>query len=649
MDLSVIIVNYNVKHFLEQCLISALKASKTLSCEIIVVDNHSLDGSVEMVKQRFSQVQLIESKVNLGFSKGNNLGISKAKGEFILLLNPDTLVEEDTFEKVVEFMRNHEDAGGLGVKMIDGRGQFLPESKRGLPTPMVAFYKMFGLARLFPKSTVFGQYHLTYLSANRIHKVDILSGAFMLLRKSVIDQIGMLDETFFMYGEDIDLSYRIKLAGYENYYFPETQIIHYKGESTKKSSVNYVFVFYRAMVIFANKHFSKNHAMAFGFLINLAIYFRASITLVGNLFKQGYLALMDAFITLVGLFIVLQLYQGYSEVLIPTELSQVFFPLFTLIWLLSIWLNGGYDKPVLIKNFVSGTFIGLVLILLLYAVLPETMRFSRAVVLMSGLSTLVLGIGLRYALHWARFAGFVLGSSTNKRLAIVGSETEIRRVENLLAQTRIQSQFVAHVSVEVNQPVSDFFIGHMNQLREICEIFRIDEVIFCADNISSASIINQMGELDNHRLDFKIAPPDSLFVIGSNSINTSGELYSVLNINSIKKAKNQRMKRVFDVLAALLIILLFPLVLLFHKNGIRAISNSFSVLIGAKSWIGYTSKGKNLYDLPAIKKGVLELDAGHAQLNESELARLNIMYAKDYQVWNDVQLFWRNLSKIGVH
>jgi GT2 family glycosyltransferase len=254
MDLSVIIVNYNVKYFLEQCLQSVRIAMKGVEGEVFVVDNSSVDGSVALVQKKFPEVKLLKNDKNLGFSKANNQAISQAKGEYILLLNPDTLVEEDTLKKCIDYMDANEKTGALGVKMIDGKGNFLPESKRGLPTPKVAFYKIFCLSKLFPRSKKFGKYHLTYLNKNEIHDVDVLSGAFMMLRKTVIDEIGMLDETFFMYGEDIDLSYRIKKAGYQNVYFPKTRIIHYKGESTKKNSINYVYVFYNAMIIFAKKH-----------------------------------------------------------------------------------------------------------------------------------------------------------------------------------------------------------------------------------------------------------------------------------------------------------------------------------------------------------------------------------------------------------
>ena len=234
MKLSVIIVNYNVKHFLEQCLHSVRKAAAGLACEVFVVDNNSVDGSVKMVGQKFPEAHLIANHENVGFSKANNQAIRLSKGEYVLLLNPDTVVEDDTFGKIIGFMDQHKDAGGLGVKMVDGKGNFLPESKRGLPTSTVAFYKIFGLSRLFPKSKTFGQYHLSYLDKDKIHEVDILSGAFMLLRRSALDKTGLLDESYFMYGEDIDLSYRIIKAGYKNYYYPETRIIITRAKAQKR-------------------------------------------------------------------------------------------------------------------------------------------------------------------------------------------------------------------------------------------------------------------------------------------------------------------------------------------------------------------------------------------------------------------------------
>ena len=195
-----------------------------------------------MLNNEFPYINLIVNNENVGFAKANNQAIKRAKGKYILLLNPDTIIQENTLNETINFFEEHPDAGGLGVKMFDGNGNFLPESKRSLPDPSIAFYKIFGLSRLFPKSKKFGQYHLNYMDENEICEIDVISGAFFMTRKVVIDKIGMLDESFFMYGEDIDLSYRIQTSGYKNFYFPKTSIIHYKGESTKKTSVNYIAV-----------------------------------------------------------------------------------------------------------------------------------------------------------------------------------------------------------------------------------------------------------------------------------------------------------------------------------------------------------------------------------------------------------------------
>ena len=278
MRLSVVIVNYNVRYFLEQALGSVRRAMQGIDGEVWVVDNHSADDSVRMVRERFPEVKLIANTDNPGFAVANNQAIRQCAGEYVLMLNPDTLVEEDTFRKCLAFMDAHPEAGALGCKLIDGSGKFLPESKRGFPTPWVAFCKTFGLSTVFPKSKLFNRYHLGYLP---------------FMRKSALDRSGLLDEAFFMYGEDIDLSYRIQQAGYKNYYFPETRIIHYKGESTKKGSLNYVRTFYQAMIIFARKHFSGKGAGLFIFMLHGAIWFRAGLTLFRNFIGRAWLLLLD--------------------------------------------------------------------------------------------------------------------------------------------------------------------------------------------------------------------------------------------------------------------------------------------------------------------------------------------------------------------
>ncbi len=292
---SIIIVNYRVKFFLEQTIRSAQEAIAGLGGdgEIIVVDNASGDDSMQFVKSRFGNaVQYIENTDNVGFARANNQAIAIAKGEFTLILNPDTIIGCDTLSKSIEWFRTHSDCGAIGVRMLDGNGNFLPESKRSFTTPWVSFCKIFGLSALFPKSKIFARYHLRYLDEHQPHKVDILAGAFILAHTALLQKIGGFDERFFMYGEDIDLSYRIVQEGFSNYYLP-IPIIHYKGESTKKDSLRYVRVFYEAMLIFFRKHY-PHYSRFFSFFIHFAIYIRAAAAVLRRVFLPARKKIADS-------------------------------------------------------------------------------------------------------------------------------------------------------------------------------------------------------------------------------------------------------------------------------------------------------------------------------------------------------------------
>ncbi len=274
MELSIIIVNYNVKFFLEQCLHAVLKAVEQIEAEIWVVDNQSSDGSIDYLRPLFPSISFIENPRNTGFSAANNLALQHCSGEFILYLNPDTLIPEDCLSNCLQFLRSHPKAGALGIRMLDGSGNFLPESKRAFPSPLRAFYKLLGFSALFPKSPIFNRYSLGNLSSLENHEVDVLAGAFMMVSKPVLKLTGAFDELFFMYGEDIDLSYRIQKAGFTNYYFAGSSIIHFKGESTRKGSMNYVILFYHAMFLFVQKNYRGSKAGFFRFFIQAAIILR---------------------------------------------------------------------------------------------------------------------------------------------------------------------------------------------------------------------------------------------------------------------------------------------------------------------------------------------------------------------------------------
>ena len=378
MTLSVIIINYNVKYFLEQCLRSVLAAAEGIDTEVWVVDNNSTDGSVQMVRDKFPQVKLIANSDNHGFATANNQAIKQCTGDYILLLNPDTLVQKDTFRVCIEFFEEHADCGGLSVKMINGEGEFLKESKRGFPSPATSFYKISGLIKLFPRNRKVGAYYMGHLDNDKVNEVDVLPGAFLMISRKALEKVGLLDESYFMYGEDIDFSWRIKLAGFKNYYLPTTRILHYKGESTRKSSMNYVYTFYNAMAIFAKKYFSKGGARTYTLLIQLAIWMRASLDFGKRLISRMAVPMLDFAVSFAGFFAIKSIWATYWAENVnyyPGFYTWSILPLYVLILLLASWLAGGYDKPVRIGRIVKGMSVGALFLLVFYSLLSEELRF----------------------------------------------------------------------------------------------------------------------------------------------------------------------------------------------------------------------------------------------------------------------------------
>ena len=648
MKLSIVIVNYNVKYFLQQCLTSVFAALNDIEAEVFVVDNNSIDGSCEMIRSNFPQVKLIESKENLGFSKGNNLAIKKSSGKYVLLLNPDTVVEEDTFNKVVLHMDSDSKIGGLGVKMIDGKGEFLPESKRGLPTPKVAFYKIFGLSTLFPNSQKFGAYHLTYLDKDTIHEVDILSGAFMFMRKETLDKVGLLDESFFMYGEDIDLSYRIQQGGYKNIYFPDAQIIHYKGESTKKTSVNYVFVFYNAMIIFAKKHFTDSNAGTFSLIINLAIYFRAALALMKRLVSKLFLPITDFGGIVIGLFIAKEIYHKYTEIPYENSLVGLIFPIYGFIWIFINFLFGGYDKPINLLKNLKGILIGSAAILIFYSLLDESVRFSRALTLIGCSWAIFITIIIRLLLHVFKLKEYQLIGTNKKRIGIAGTRLEVDRIKNLLKKLEIEIEAFIPIKPTSSLEIIDTFQLPLHKLNDGLELFKINELIFCSVDVSNQEIIETMAKHSESNLEYKIAPKNREYIIGSSSIDITGDVYKLLESNSINSSENSRKKIIFDISCSLLLLILFPLWI----NKTNSISNTFlnlfKTLVGRKSIIGYNMNIKNTL-LPNIKRGILSPKDANPELNLTAdvLHEQNISYAKHYAPKSDLNILLKSLKSLG--
>ncbi len=292
MDISVVIVSYRVKYFLEQTLLSVKEALHGLTGEIFVVDNDQCDYSRSFLQERFPDVKFIVNEQNEGFARANNRAIAQAQGDYTLILNPDTIITHKCLAEPLEWMRTHERCGAIGVHMIDGNGTFLPESKRAFPTPWVSFCKIFGLSSLMPHSRWFAKYHLRYLDEHEAHRVDILAGAYMFCRTSLLKSVGGFDEDFFMYGEDIDLSYRMVKAGFDNWYLP-VDMVHYKGESTKKDSMRYVRVFYDAMLIFYRKHFPRYSALLYP-VIKAGVAVRAAMARLRRMVRPNANARVNA-------------------------------------------------------------------------------------------------------------------------------------------------------------------------------------------------------------------------------------------------------------------------------------------------------------------------------------------------------------------
>jgi hypothetical protein len=484
---------------------------------------------------------------------------------------------------------------------------------------------------------------LGYLPEYETNEVEVLSGAFMFLRKEALQKTGLLDETFFMYGEDVDLSYRITQSGYRVIYYPHTNIIHYKGESTKKGSINYVMVFYRAMIIFAKKHFSKKNARIFSLLINLAIYFRAWLSIMKRFVNRIYQPLIDALIIFLGYYFLTPFWEQFKFGIAgyyPKDFIQVIVPVYIAIWLLSLYYSGAYEKPIKLWNLIRGHLTGTLLILVLYALLPESLRFSRALILLGSLWAL-LGLLLhRMTANLLAIRDYEFYANRKKRLIIIGSTEESERVGSVLNRTRIRPEIIGTVnpSKESRAP----FIGNMEKLPEILKVYKIDEVVFCARDISSAVIIRNMTHLSQTGIEYKIAPPESLSIIGSNSINTSGELY-LIHFNSVSKGKNRRQKRLFDILSSFIIILLFPIFPLFIKNYGKLLLSALKVMGGYFTWISYC-EGTDHTELPTLKKGIFSPCSFMSGDTPDDIAEsINLEYARDYRLTGDFILLWKNI------
>ena len=619
MKLSVIIVSYNVEHFLAQCLVSVERAianfsdqtpSNASQIDVFVVDNISVDGTCEMVKERFPWVTLIENSENVGFSKANNQAIHISNAEYVLLLNPDTVIQEDTFSKCISFADENPKLGGMGVPMFDGSGTYLPESKRGIPTPWASLCRISGLFRLAPKSKNLNNYYAGHLSADENHRIEVLSGAFMWMRKSALDEVGVLDEDFFMYGEDIDLSWRIIKGGWENHYFTGTRIIHYKGESTKKGSLNYVSIFYKAMLIFAAKHFEGSQARSFNFLIRIAIYFRAFISVLRRIVTRMTWPLLEGLFLQIGLFILLNFYANYSGIQYDPYATNVAMVIYSSVWVFFLWVCGGYDKPWIPRRVMKGIAAGSIVLVAGYGLLPEDCRFSRAILLLGAIWFSAVVIFGRITL-----GGWRLGAKPKSRLIVAGKE-ESRSIKQLLE------------SIELREGISEATnVITPNELSTIVDVVRvhsIGEIVFSGRDVRSEDIITVLASLVDKAVVCRIAWTDDGYVMGSGGPGPD----PVTELDrAIYGPSARRSKRIFDLFSSFILLLIFPLLFVFKRSD--WIAYSFRVFLGKATWVGLD--GDHKHSRPSI---IYAVENDDDRVRE----RLNLAYARKYNWFEDLKL-----------
>lgn len=651
VDLSVIIVNYNVKAFLKNSIISIKKATQNLNCEIIVVDNASEDDSVEFLQKNFSDVILIASDKNLGFSKANNIGLRIAKGKYICLMNPDAIAQEDTFYVMIDFFEKHPEAGLAACKVLNSDGSFQLACRRSFPTPWVAFTKIFGLSQLFPKSKLFAKYNLTYLDENQTYEVDAITGAFMFMPRTTYEKIGELDERFFMYGEDLDYCYRVKLSGLKVYYVHSTQIIHFKGESTKRSSIDEIKVFYNAMHLFVEKHFS--YGFIFTLMIQIAITLRRIISYIGKNFISLLGAIIDTSLFIILLIIAEKFYinnfgySGFPDYSIP---YVYIYP--TLIFLITSYLSKAYSN-----NEISITKI-IISIIINFLIINTLIFFFKDYAFSRGIVLILFGMLIFVLPFWRLlFALFIrkpkkTGKSLfESRTLIIGTnENAIELIKKLKLSKNHYYEIVGLVDKSkkrIGEVINDVpIIGSIDLINKLIDEHRVNQVLFASDFLKYDEMLKIIAANKNSPAHFQLVD-NNFIIVGKRDIVELEEIPFVEIEYSISNFANKLIKRLFDLILSFLgLIFVYPFVFIYSKIKKRENILLFlpMVFIGKLSFVGRAmdSNGDQFLGKKGLT-GIVQINK-NKNLTDEEKNRYEIFYARNQNIWLDIEILIKTLQ-----
>ncbi len=684
--ISVIIVNYNVKEFLEQSLISLKRALNTIPSEIIVVDNASVDGSVQMLRERFPDVLLIANRKNVGFSGANNQGLRLARGRYIVLLNPDTVVQEDTFSKLLEFFQNNPEASAATCKILNPDGTFSIDCRHSIPTPGIAFWKIIGLSRLFPRSKIFGKYNLTYLNEDETYQVEAISGSFMMMKREIVKKVGELDEDFFMYCEDIDYCHRINQAGGRIFYVPESQIIHYKGESTKKNNLDYVITFNRSLYKFYKKHYQQKYIYPLKWLILLGVILRGITIFIKNTITHYYPFWVDLIILNLVMFfsfwIRFEIKGGFQ--IRDFFSQQIYVNLLTsLIYFITTLFMDSLrrDRLSIYKTFKTIFYTFTFTAALTFFI--KQLAFSRIVVLATAVISFLSMIGWRLIVRFVtRKASPIPGHKYfQKRTLIVGSQQEAANlIRKLIDKVDAGIHIVGVVSrnqEQIGHTISDVpVVASIDQIPAYLELNAVDLLIFTTSTMSYEAILSTMSKVRSMDIEFKMVPAHLEFMVSKSSVERLDDLPLVDIQYAYGKLFNRFIKRSVDIIGAgFILFLLSPLFLvlwILYRSRItrkvirsgsrfektirwiekpaffRFLLNVYEVLRGNLSFVGSPLEERGMerfhFEYKPGLTGILQINRGK-RLSRVDPEKLELHYLKNHSFLLDVEIMIRSLFR----